>query len=220
MKKLLLSLLSLVAVCAFGADAANDVVVSQRKSDNSGFVQRNVTPVANSLFGFNGSLVAANVTTGSNLSLSSGVLNLASNITVTGLTATTLTFTNVSGTVPSANIAATLTGKRVQPRVLSITSNATPTINTDSYDMVKITAQAAAITSMTTNLTGTPDPGDMLLIRIKDDGTARAITWGSKFAARGAALRTTTTAGKYGYDLFIWNDATSTWDCVSTATES
>lgn len=42
--------------------------------------------------------------------------------------------------------------------------------------MFTITALAAAITSFTTNLSGTPTTGQKLIIRIKDDGTARAIT--------------------------------------------
>lgn len=44
MKKLLLYLFT--AVVLLGADAANDVVLSQRKADNSGFIQRNVAPVS------------------------------------------------------------------------------------------------------------------------------------------------------------------------------
>jgi hypothetical protein len=115
---------------------------------------------------------------------------------------------------------ATLTNKRLTARVTTITSHATPTINTDNCDAVTITAQAEAITSMTTNLSGTPANFDMLMIRIKDDGTARAITWGASFAARGADLPTTTVATKVTHALFIWNAVTSTWDCLSTATES
>jgi len=46
----------------------------------------------------------------------------------------------------------TLTNKRITKRVGSTTSSATPSINTDNVDIFKITAQAAAITSMTTNL--------------------------------------------------------------------
>lgn len=37
------------------ADAANDLILSQRKADNSGTVQRNVAPDANSLLAFDGS---------------------------------------------------------------------------------------------------------------------------------------------------------------------
>ena len=114
----------------------------------------------------------------------------------------------------------TLTNKRVTPRVGTTTSSATPTINTDNVDMFTITALAAAITSFTTNLSGTPTTGQKLTIRIKDDGTARAITWGASFASRGATLPTTTVAGKTHYIGFIWNEVASTWDCVAASVEA
>jgi hypothetical protein len=52
--------------------------------------------------------------------------------------------------------AQTLTNKRITPRVTSETSSATPTINSDNTDVHRVTALATNITSMTTNLTGTP----------------------------------------------------------------
>ena len=107
-----------------------------------------------------------------------------------------------------------------KPRTTTETSSATPTINTDNTDMHTITALAAAITSMTTNLSGTPVNGQKLIIRIKDDGTARGITWGASFASRGATLPTTTVLGKYQYNGFMWNSTTSTWDCVATINEA
>jgi hypothetical protein len=58
------------------------------------------------------------------------------------------------------------------------------------------------------------------MIRIKDDGTPRNIVWGASYIARGATLPTITTAGKVTYVLLIWNSVASTWDCVSTSTES
>lgn len=81
---------------------------------------------------------------------------------------------------------------RWKPRVGSTTSSATPTINTDNLDIYKLTAQAADITSFTTNLSGTPRDGDILEIQIT--GTAaRAITWGSSFVSSTVTLPTTTT---------------------------
>ena len=120
----------------------------------------------------------------------------------------------------TASTTETLTNKRITARVTTITSSATPTINTDNCDAVTITALAADITSVTTNLTGTPANFDMLIIRIKDDGTARAITWGASFEACGAALPTTTVLGKRLYALFIWDSVSAKWGCVSTAQES
>src|SRR5687767_10089153 len=85
---------------------------------------------------------------------------------------------------------------RVNPRVTTISSNATPSVNTDNYDFVDITALATNITSMTTNLTGTPVNGQKLIVRFKDNGTARTIAWGASFEAVGAALPTTTVISK------------------------
>jgi hypothetical protein len=150
--------------------------------------------------------------------------------------AKTLTFPSVStrvrltltgSTDPDITYAVTLaTGSNailtayVPARVTTITSSATPTVNTDVTDAVTITALATAITSMTTNLTGTPANFDMLLFRIKDDGTARAITWGASYEAKGAALPTTTVLSKVLHALFIWDSVTSKWGCLSISQEA
>jgi hypothetical protein len=105
------------------------------------------------------------------------------------------------------------------PRTTTEASSATPTINTDNTDIHTITALATAITSMSSGLSGTPSNGHKLIVRILDNGTARAITWGASFASRGATLPTTTVAGKYQYDGFIWNSTTSTWDCLMSEDE-
>lgn len=122
--------------------------------------------------------------------------------------------------IPTISTTDTLTNKRVTPRVTTITSSATPTINTDNCDAVTITAQAGAITSMTTNLSGTPNNFDELIIRIKDNGTARAITWGSSFEAKGVALPTTTVISKVLTVAFIYDSVTSKWGCVGSAQEA
>lgn len=118
-----------------------------------------------------------------------------------------------------ADFVQTLTNKRVNPRTNTVASHATPTINTDTTDIFTITAQAEAITSMTTNLSGTPVNGQKLIIRIKDDGTARAITWGASFASRGATLPTTTVLSKTMYVGLIYNSTATIWDCVSVSQE-
>lgn len=113
---------------------------------------------------------------------------------------------------------ATLTNKRITRRAPATTQSATPTINTDNTDVAHITGLAQAITSMTTNLTGTPVEGDMLRIDFTDDGTARAITWGAKFEASGNVPLPTTTVLGVRLDVgFIWNTVSSKWRCVATA---
>lgn len=113
----------------------------------------------------------------------------------------------------------TLTNKRITPRVSSETSSATPTINTDNVDAHSITALSAAITSMTTNLSWTPTNFQKLIVRIKDDGTARAIAWGASFEAKWVALPTTTVISKVLTVWFIYDTVTSKWGCVASAQE-
>lgn len=129
---------------------------------------------------------------------------------------------NVDNTSDSTKNSATvtLTNKRITPRITTITSSATPTINTDNCDAVIITALATAITSMTTNLSGTPTNFDKLIVRIKDDGTARAISWWASFEAKWVALPTTTVISKVLTVGFIYDTVTSKWGCVASAQEA
>ncbi len=74
---------------------------------------------------------------------------------------------------------------------------------------------AQAITSMTSSLTGTPVNGDMMMIQITDNGTARAITWGASFASANATLPTTTVISTLLRVLVQWNSTTSKWECIA-----
>lgn len=119
------------------------------------------------------------------------------------------TFSTINGT-------ATLTNKRVTPRVSTATSSATPTINTDNVDIFGLTAQAVDITSFTTNLSGTPTNGQKLWIYIV--GTAaRTITWGSSFESSTVTLPASTVSTNRLDVGFVWNAATSKWRCVASA---
>jgi hypothetical protein len=125
----------------------------------------------------------------------------------------------LSGTLATLDGTETLTNKRITPRIGSTTSSATPTINTDNVDRYDLTAQAADITSFTSNLSGTPTNGQALWISVK--GTAaRAITWGASFESGAATLPTTTVSTDRLDVLFVWNAVTSKWRCVLTTAAS
>lgn len=140
-----------------------------------------------------------------------------------GLTfGTPLVFAGPGGSTAPTNLGSILsTGFSVRhaPRVGTVASAAAPAINTDNFDLFSITAQAAAITSMTTNLTGTPVNGQTLVVRIKDNGTARAITWGAKFASGGVALPTTTVVNKVLRVAVEYDTVPALWRTTSVLQE-
>lgn len=142
-----------------------------------------------------------------------------SNISASAAIATS----KINATFPSGAIAGTtdtqtFTNKRITKRTVTVTQSATPTINTDNTDVAYITGLAQAITSMTTNLSGTPVANDGLIVSITDNGTARAITWGSSFESSGNVTLPTTTVASTRLDVgFLWNTATSKWRCVAVS---
>lgn len=111
----------------------------------------------------------------------------------------------------------TLFNKRIIPRTKTITSSATPSLNTDDYDNLDITALATNITSFTTNLTGFPFANERLHISITDNGTPRTFVWGSGFESSTVALPAGTTASTRMDIEFIQNAVTSKWRVISVA---
>jgi hypothetical protein len=121
-------------------------------------------------------------------------------------------FTTIDGT-------ATLTNKRIDPRVSSTTSSAsavTPDIS--AYDIYAWTAQAATLTINAP--IGTPVNGDKLIFRILDNGTPQTISWNATFTVIGVTLPTTTTANKMTYVGAIYNAANTRWDVIAVTTQS
>ena len=105
----------------------------------------------------------------------------------------------------------------IRKRVQSVASAATVTADWDADDQVIITAQAAAL--LLANPSNTATEGQRLVYRIKDDGTARAITYGAQFRAIGVTLPTTTVISKTMYIGGIWNVADTKLDIVAVVEE-
>ena len=105
----------------------------------------------------------------------------------------------------------------IAPRLQTITSSATVT-PTSTNDLVVITAQAAGLTIA--NPTGTMTEGQALMIRIKDNGTARTIAYGTNYRALGITLPTTTVISKTLYLGCIWNATDTKFDVVGLNQEA
>lgn len=119
-----------------------------------------------------------------------------------------------------ANAAAqlvTLGAQSRSPAIQSVVSAATVT-PTFSDDEVIVTAQAAALALA--NPTGTAIDGLGIVIRIKDNGTARAITFDTQYRAIGVTLPTTTVISKVLYIGMIYNATETKWDVVSVAQQA
>lgn len=131
----------------------------------------------------------------------------------TGATVTPTTAVTTSGVytvTPEVSSATfnTLSNKRWVPRVISAASYTTSvTIPADSVDLFQITAQAGAL--LFNAPSGTPNNGDLLVIRIKDNGTARALTYNAIF---NWSPPSTTVLGKYLVMCFMYNSVTSNWN--------
>jgi hypothetical protein len=110
-----------------------------------------------------------------------------------------------------------VTGQAATPQIQAVTSSATVT-PTFSNDQVNVTAQAAALALA--NPSGTAVDGKLIRIRIKDNGTARAISYGTQYRALGVTLPTTTVISKTVYLTGIWNATDTKLDVTHVAQEA
>ena len=123
------------------------------------------------------------------------------------------------GTMSNMNISLV----RINPRIISITGAAGGTITPtgDTADQYEITALGAAATFAIPS--GTPVDGQKLIIRMKDDGTGRALTWTTSaggYRALGFTLPTTTVASKVLYIGCVYNSQDSFWDVMTAVQQS
>jgi hypothetical protein len=129
------------------------------------------------------------------------------------------TWGGITGTLSSqTDLQAALDLKQARtPAVQTVTSASTVT-PTFSNDIVDITALAAACQLL--NPTGTAIANLGMVVRIKDNGTARALTYDTQYRAVGVTLPTTTVISKTVYLGMIWNGNATKWDVVSVGQEA
>jgi hypothetical protein len=128
------------------------------------------------------------------------------------------TKTPPSGTPVGTTDAQTQTNKRITPRIGTTASSSTPTPDADAHDQYNVTALAANATFGAP--TGTPTDGQRLIIRIKDNGTARTLAFNAVYRAMGVTLPTTTVISKTLYIGCIYNAADSKHDVVAVSQEA
>jgi hypothetical protein len=103
---------------------------------------------------------------------------------------------------------------RIAPRIATVASSSSLTIDSDAVDMYTVTALAA--TMVLNNPGGTPVDGQKLAIRIEDNGTTKTLTWsGTQWRAGDMALPTATVPTKIMYLGFIWHATDSKWDFIA-----
>jgi hypothetical protein len=129
------------------------------------------------------------------------------------------TWGGITGTLSSqTDLQAALDLKQARtPAVQTVTSASTVT-PTFSNDIVDITALAAACQLL--NPTGTAIPNLGMVVRIKDNGTARALTYDTQYRAVGVTLPTTTVISKTVYLAMIWNGNATKFDVVAVGQEA
>jgi hypothetical protein len=176
-------------------------------------------------------------------SAASKTLTVAKSLTLDGTDGTTMTFPSTSATIARTDAAQTFTGTQTfssAPAISSISNTGTLTLPTVTSTIMgykeasissnatwspdgdarenyyDITAQAAAVTTINAP-SGTPANHNTLLIRVKDNGTARSISgWNAIYrAGTNLSLPTTTTISKTMYIKFIYNSTDSKWDLIS-----
>lgn len=162
------------------------------------------------------------------IAIDSTVVTLSGSQTLTNKTLTNPVISSISNsgtiTIPTGTdtlvgraTTDTLTNKRITARVQSTTSTATFTFNFDNDDIGVITAQAAGLTVTTS---GTPTSMQPFVLCVKDNGTARAITWNGIFVAIGVTLPTTTVVNKHTYVSGYYNTTAAKVHIVGVTTEA
>lgn len=170
-----------------------------------------------------GTLASSSLLTSNALMIGGGAGGAPSTTTTgTGVVTALGNNANAAGGFTTIDGTATLTNKRINPRaVVAGATSGNLTINGDTTDVYEAEGLTGAITFLQPS--GTPVDGQRLVIRIKDNGTARGITWTTSagaFRAVGITLPTTTVLGKVTYVGCMYNGTDSFWDAVATVTQA
>jgi len=136
----------------------------------------------------------------------------------------TQTLTNKTLTSPKVNenVVLTSTATELDNLVASVTtatSDATPNPTGGSKrNEYYLTALEEA--AEFAEPSGTPANGNMLMIRVLDNGAARSLTWNAIYDGTADDLPSTTVVNKTSYILFMYSSESSKWEMISLMEES
>ena len=169
------------------------------------------------------------VTLGGTLAIASGGTNSTATPTAGGVaygtgTAYAITAAGTTGQILISNAAGAPTwSSAFNATAVSTASVASPLAwDSSAYAQYALTALANALT-INADANAAPVDGQRMTFRIKDNGTARALTWttgsAKSFRVIGTTLPTTTVVNKIVYVGCIYNAADSRWDVIAVAQE-
>ena len=149
-------------------------------------------------------------------------LSASSTVSGTGFSTYLASPPAIGGTTAAAGTFTTLAATTIQYATLQPIIATTTTGTTITPDGTKAQYNVTALASATTIAapSGTPTDGQKLIIRFKDNGTARGLTWtvtSGAYRAIGVTLPTTTVLSKVLYVGCIYNAQDTFWDVIAVA---
>ena len=128
----------------------------------------------------------------------------------------------INDDLPIVDNTGTPTTRRIKPHnlarggysVTSMASSGTPT-PTGNVKRNEYYLTALAVGATFGVPSGTPENGNAIFIRIRDNGTARTLAWNAIYLGAVGVLPTTTIAGITMYLLFIYNTASVRWEMLA-----
>ncbi len=156
--------------------------------------------------------------------------NIADGTTIDGSDVNTpmnTVYDEFNGNIDSANLKdGAVTGAKIASTTITPDKVAGPaTVTSDTTITPSVTTRGIVVTALAANLTinaptGTPYDTQTIIIRIKDNGTSRTLTWNATYVNCGVTKPTETTINKTMYIVAAYNSSLTRWDIVSVNREA
>jgi hypothetical protein len=99
------------------------------------------------------------------------------------------------------------------PRVNVVSTATSLSLNPAAFDVYAVSSLSSNL-STNIQIIPTPNSGQKIELRIKDNGTPKTLTFGSNVIFTGVTNPGTTIAGQVVYFEFEYNIVTNKWDCI------